>query len=231
MLILGVDSSTKAGTASLLTEDKLVGEKLLNLDQTHSQRLMPQIIDLMTSCGYQPEDLTGVGVAKGPGSFTGTRIGLATAKTLAQSLDLPTVGISTLKVLAYSLKYVSGYICPVIDARGGRVFTGLYRFEENLIAEKKETMLGKEELLSHLVDIQSAVYFVGNITAEYRSEIESRLVKPQFVTDLFNLPRAGAVAELAADRLAAGEADDLFALTPNYLKRSQAEIQWEQKQD
>ncbi len=231
MLILGIDSSTKAGTASLLTEDKLVGEKLLNLDQTHSQRLMPQIIDLMTSCGYQPEELTGIGVAKGPGSFTGTRIGLATAKTLAQSLELPIVGISTLKVLAYSLKHVSSYICPLIDARGGRLFTGLYRVEDRLKLEAEETMVNKEDLLEYLADIQSEVYLVGNIVNKYRAEFESQLVKPQFVTELFNLPRGGAVAELAANRLTAGEADDLFALTPNYLKRSQAEIQWEQKQN
>lgn len=226
MLILAIDSSTQAGTVSLIKEDRLIGESLLNLEQTHSQRLMPQVVDLIKSCNYQPQDLDGIGVTRGPGSFTGTRIGLATAKTLAQSLDLPVVGVSTLRVLAYSLRYVKGHICPVIDARGGRLFACLYRCADGLTVKFEEKMLEVEKLLDKLSGIEGSIYFVGEITNDYKQQIKQQLSEAQFMTDLFNLPRGGAVAEIARDRLQAGKADDLLALTPNYLKRSQAEIQW-----
>ncbi|GAB6138791.1 tRNA (adenosine(37)-N6)-threonylcarbamoyltransferase complex dimerization subunit type 1 TsaB [Halanaerobaculum tunisiense] len=229
MLVLAVDSSTDVGSVSLLNEEKLIGEHLLNLEQTHSQRLMPQIIELVTSSGYQLEELEGIGVAIGPGSFTGTRIGLATAKTLAQSLQLPIVGVSTLEAIAYSCKYVTDYICPVIDARGGRVFTTLYQGGDQLEAKRKETLLSVEDVVDQLATIEEPIYFVGQIAQKYQEQIEAGITVAQFVTNSFNLPRGGAVGELAFRALKAGNESDLFALTPNYLKRSQAEVQWEQQ--
>lgn len=229
MLVLGIDSSTEVGTASLFGESKLIGEKLLNLEQTHSQRLMPQIVNLIESCGFKPADITGIGITKGPGSFTGTRIGMATGKALAHSLEVPIVGISTLEVLAYNLRFGRHYVCPMIDARGGRVFSCLYRADDGLNREIKEALMEPKELVTQLETIEETIYFAGEVVASYQTAIEAKITSPKFVTSLFNIPRAGAVVELAAKRLKEGVEDDLFSLTPCYLKRSQAEIQWEQR--
>ncbi|GAB6099932.1 tRNA (adenosine(37)-N6)-threonylcarbamoyltransferase complex dimerization subunit type 1 TsaB [Halanaerocella petrolearia] len=228
MLVLSIDSSTDVGSVSLMNKEKLVGEHLLNLTETHSQRLMPQVIELIESSGYQVEDLEGIGVTVGPGSFTGTRIGMATAKSLAQSLDIPIVGVSTLEAIAYSLKYVSGYICSMINAHGGRVFACLYQAGSKLEVKREETMLEVDDLTTSLSKLEEPIYFAGQIVKQYQDEIASEIEEAEFVTDNFNLPRAGAIGELALEKLAQGVEDDLFTLTPNYLKRSQAEIQWDQ---
>ena len=229
MLILGIDSSTKVGSASLFLDGRLVGEILLNLEQTHSQGLMPAIVDLLKNCQYDVDDLSGIGVSLGPGSFTGTRIGLTTAKTLSQSLGIPIVGISTLEVMAYGLKYANGYICPMIDARRERVFTSLYKAEiGQLEVESKEVLIALDDLLADLSGIDDKIYFVGEVAALYQKKIREEIKRPQFVMASFNLPRAAFYGELASERLADG-GDELFTLTPNYLKRSQAEIQWEKK--
>jgi tRNA threonylcarbamoyladenosine biosynthesis protein TsaB len=230
MLILTIDSSTKVGSVSLINDDKLVGERLLNLKLNHAPRLMPEIISIVDKCGFSREDLTGIGVTVGPGSFTGTRIGVATAKTLAQSLDIPIVGVSTLKGLASSLKYVTGYICPMIDARRNRVFTALYQgtgsIEEQFVSQTEESLIDIDDLLEELAEIKEPIYFVGQIVAEHRSKIEAAIEDARFVERSYQVPRAGNLADLALAKLVEGKEDELFELTPNYLRRSQAEIQW-----
>ncbi|AGB40306.1 universal bacterial protein YeaZ [Halobacteroides halobius DSM 5150] len=229
MLVLGIDSSTNVGSVSLIAEDRLIGEHLLNLEETHSQRLMPQIINLIESCNYQVQDLDGIGVALGPGSFTGTRIGVATAKSLAQSLEVSIVGVSTLEAIAFSLRYISGYICPMIDARGGRIFTSLYQSDKQLKMVRKETILQIDDLITELTEVKGPIYFVGQVAKQYQEKINDQIEQAEFVRTIFNLPRAGAISEIAFNRLQQGAEDELFALTPNYLKRSQAEIQWDKK--
>mgnify|MGYP006272716487 CR=1 FL=1 len=230
MLVLTVDASTTVGSVSLINQEKLIGEQMLNLELNHSPRLMPAVVSILEDCDYSKDDLDGIGVTVGPGSFTGTRIGVAAAKTLAQSLEISIVGVSTLEVLAHSLKYLSAYICPMIDARRGRVFSSLYRgSKDGLKLQNEEALLEVDELLERLAEIEEEIYFVGQIAAEYRDKIAAIVSKPRFVERSFNLPRAGAVGDLALNKLEAGREDELYALKPNYLKRSQAEIQWEAK--
>ncbi|OCL27763.1 tRNA N6-adenosine(37)-N6-threonylcarbamoyltransferase complex dimerization subunit TsaB [Orenia metallireducens] len=229
MLTLAIDSSTNTGSIALISEDGLIGEELLNLTDTHSQRLMPQLVNLLEGSGYEPKDLEGVGVGLGPGSFTGIRIGLTTAKTLAQSLKIPIIGISTLEAMAYNLKYTSAYLCPMIDGRRDRVFTVLYKGKGYLEAESQESLIAIDDLLKELVDIEEDIYFIGEVANKYRDKIMEEVKEPRFVSSSFNLPKASIIGELSLKRLLAGKEDNLFTLTPNYLKRSQAEIQWEKK--
>ena len=233
MLIVTIDSSTPVGSISLINEERLVGENLLNLELNHSPRLMPNLVELLEKCDYTKDDLTGVGVTLGPGSFTGTRIGVAAAKTLAQSLELPIVGISTLEVLAHNLKYISAYICPMIDARNNRVFSALYQGagieESGFCAQTNESILALDDLLAKLTELEEEIYFVGSVVKDYQAKIETKVSKPRFVEASFNLPRAGCLGDIAKAKLSSGEEDDLYTLKPNYLKRSQAEIEWEAK--
>mgnify|MGYP006283211027 CR=1 FL=1 len=232
MLILTIDSSTKVGSVSLINDEKLIAENLLNLQLNHSPRLMPAVVDVLEKSDYTKHDLDGIGVTVGPGSFTGTRIGVAAAKSLAQSLELPIVGISTLEVLAAGLKYVNGYICPMIDARRQRVFSSLYQGagqQGEFAAQTTESLLELDDLLAELAEIEAEIYFVGQIVSEYKGQIEAKINQPKFIEHSFSLPRAGALGDLALAKLQAGQEDDLYALQPNYLKRSQAEIQWAAK--
>ncbi|WP_027339453.1 tRNA (adenosine(37)-N6)-threonylcarbamoyltransferase complex dimerization subunit type 1 TsaB [Halonatronum saccharophilum] len=230
MLILSIDSSTSSGSVSLVSKEGIVGEMLLNLKRTHSQRLMPQLITLIESCGYKVKDLDGIGATLGPGSFTGIRIGLTTAKTLAQSLEIPIVGVSNLEAIAYSLRYSSAYLCPMIDARRERVFTALYKGGENLELQREEAIMELDDLLEVLKEIKSKIYFIGEGANLYQEKISSKINEANFVSSTFNNPRPAIVGELARAKLLAGEDDDYLSLTPNYLKASQAEIQWRKKQ-
>ncbi len=229
MLILAIDSSTSTGSVALVSEQGLIGESILNLKNTHSQRLMPQLIQLMDDCGYQPSQLEGIAVALGPGSFTGTRIGLITAKTMAQALDIPIIGISTLKAMAFNLKYRSDYICTMIDGRRNRVFSALYTYDNQLVTVSKESLIDIDLLLDELSKLDQKIYFLGEVASGYEEKISSKISDATIVTGAFVLPKASSIAILALEKLKEEGPDDLFALTPNYLKRSQAEIQWEKK--
>src|SRR5574342_1124584 len=126
MTILAIDTSNYALGVALLEENQVLGEYMTNLKKNHSVRIMPAIQTLMQDCDRVPADLTKVVVAKGPGSYTGVRIGVTIAKTLAWTLKKDLVGISSLEVLAQSGKYFDGFTVPLFDARRTQVFTGLY---------------------------------------------------------------------------------------------------------
>src|SRR5574342_1124056 len=129
MTILSIDTSNYALGVALLEEDQVLGEYITNLKKNHSVRIMPAIETLMRDCGKVPADLTKIVVAKGPGSYTGVRIGVTIAKTLAWTLNIPLVGVSSLEILASGVsRYFDGYVSPLFDARRGQVYTGLYQF-------------------------------------------------------------------------------------------------------
>src|SRR5574342_1045736 len=131
MTVLAIDTSNYALGVALLEENQVLGEYITNLKKNHSVRIMPAIEALMSDCERMPSDLTKIVVAKGPGSYTGVRIGVTIAKTLAWTLNIPLVGISSLEVLASGVsRYFDGYVSPLFDARRGQVYTGLYQFKD-----------------------------------------------------------------------------------------------------
>lgn len=232
MLILALDSSTSVGAVSLYQEERLIAEYNLNLNLTHSQRLMPQIINLMEDARFEVSDLDGIVVGVGPGSFTGIRIGLATAKSLAQSLDIPIIGISTLEVLANNLTYTEKCICPIIDARRERVYAAGYQGEDELGLKRSvfsEQVIKVRNLIERLKnDFAEDIVFIGAGIKKYGDIIKEKLgEKAEFVFATHNLLRGGVLGRIGLTRLKRGESDDLVEITPNYLKRSQAEIDWE----
>lgn len=249
MLVLGIDTSTKVGGLGLFdTEKGLVGECNLVLDQTHSQRLMPMLGMLLEVSGYTLQDLDGISITLGPGSFTGTRIGVTTAKTLAQVGEKPIVGVSTLEVTAANLAYASGSICPIFDARNRRVYTALFKGNSSLVSGSSSPWMLRlteddsctiDELLEWLAsenfgdefsDQSGSIFFVGDAVSKYKELIRERLGEKAILPDLNDqIPKGGMVAEMGAMAFACGEKADLFALAPNYLKPSQAEINWQKK--
>lgn len=245
MLVLGIDTSTKVGGLGLFDSEKgLVGECNLALDQTHSQRLMPVLKMLVEMSGFTVQDLDGISITLGPGSFTGTRIGVTTAKTLAQVGEKPIVGVSTLEVTAANLAYVSGMICPIFDARNRRVYTALFEGNSSLDSGVSSRWMSRltdddsctiDELMERLVgenlsDQSDSIFFVGDAVSKYQELIREKLGERVILPCLNDqIPKGGMVAELGAMAFTRGQRADLFALAPNYLKPSQAEINWQKK--
>ena len=128
MKILGIDSSGIVASAALIDEERLIAEYTVNNKKTHSETLLPMIASLLEASGTDINDVDAIAIAAGPGSFTGLRIGAATAKGLAMAIDKPVIPVPTCEGLAYNLYGNSGLVCPVMDARRNQVYTGIYSF-------------------------------------------------------------------------------------------------------
>ncbi|MBM7624047.1 tRNA (adenosine(37)-N6)-threonylcarbamoyltransferase complex dimerization subunit type 1 TsaB [Sporohalobacter salinus] len=231
MLILALDSSTSVGAVCLYRDREVIAEYNLNLDETHSQRLMPQIVRIFEDARLEINDLEGITVGIGPGSFTGIRIGLATAKSLAHSLRIPLVGVSTLEVLASNILHTEKYICSMLDARRKRVYTCIYQGEneeglkEKLISEK---MMKVEDLLTLLEErYDQDIIFVGKGAKEYQEVIKDRLESQAEISFENNLIEGKNLARIGSIKLKTDKEDRLMELKPKYLKRSQAERDWQ----
>ena len=140
MNILAMDTSTQVMGVSILKNNEIRTEIVTNIPKNHSVRLMPAIEQAMNLVGLEPKELDKIVTTIGPGSYTGIRIGLTTAKTMGWALNIPVVGVSSLEVMAYQGRFFEGYICPFIDARRGMVFAGVYQWKQNelyLVYEEK----------------------------------------------------------------------------------------------
>lgn len=233
MFVLGIDTATRVAGAAIAGEDRLISERLIHNLQTHSQNIIPMISQVMDDAGLKPEDLHGIAVTGGPGSFTGLRIGMSVAKTMGLTLNLPVISVSTLKALAWNLYRAEGLICPILDAKKNEVYTCVYRSGDNGLEEVfRPAALSPEQLIVHLEEYGAEkIHFLGDGVPVYGDTIRLALGQRALFAPLINaFPRAGAVAELGLTKLLAGSLADPTFLQPVYLRRSEAEITWEQKQ-
>ena len=177
MTILAIDTSNYALGVALLEDNQVLGEYITNLKKNHSVRIMPAIQTLMKDCEKVPADLTKIVVAKGPGSYTGVRIGVTIAKTLAWTLNIPLVGISSLEILASGVgRYFDGYVSPLFDARRGQVYTGLYQYHSGELTSVKEDRLAMlSDWADSLKETGKSILFIGNDLPLHQAAIESAL--------------------------------------------------------
>ena len=213
MNILAMDTSNKALSLALLHDKELLGQVTLNIKKNHSITLMPAIDFLMKSLDMKPTDLDRIVVAQGPGSYTGLRIAVATAKTLAHTLKIELVGVSSL--LALVPEQVEGLVIPVMDARRNNVYAGFYQSGQSV---RPEAHLPLAEVLEMASAANQSVTFVGETTA-FTEQIEADL--PQAAIQS-TLPDAVAVGRLGLDL----PAQSIHDFVPNYLKRVEAEENW-----
>ena len=224
MLILAFETSAKAGSVALMDESRLLGESYQNTGLTHSQTLLQMAQQLLAGCGKKPQDVTAVAVAHGPGSFTGVRIGVAAAKGFSWGSQIPCYGVSTLEAMAKHLGIWQGYVCPVMDARRGQVYNGIFHMECGkctTIREDRAISLG--ELGAELQNFNEPIFLVGdgsNLCYNTLAESVPNLVLPQ---EHRMHQRATGVALVAREAIAAGLAPSGAELNPNYLRLSQAE--------
>ena len=212
MKVLAFDTSSKALSLAILEDKQILAETTINIKKNHSITLMPAIDFLMASLDWTPKDLDRIVVAEGPGSYTGLRIAVATAKTLAHTLNIELVGMSSL--LALVPYQQEGLFVPLMDARRNNVYAGFY---ENAKPVMPEAHLSFERVIE-LIKGASQVTFVGEV-GPFVEQIQEHLPRTNFKE---TLPNAANLALLAWDK----EADSLHDFVPNYLKRVEAEENW-----
>ncbi|MEG1458863.1 MAG: tRNA (adenosine(37)-N6)-threonylcarbamoyltransferase complex dimerization subunit type 1 TsaB [Acetivibrio sp.] len=232
MKLLGIDSSGIVASTALFSDGVMLAEYTTNFKKTHSQTLLPMIEQIVKMTETELKTIDAIAVAGGPGSFTGLRIGSATAKGLALALNKPIISVPTLEGLAYNFFGCEAFICPIMDARRSQVYTGLYRFEGEkfeIISEQKAISI--EELMEDLEERKQKVIFLGDGVGVYRDFIEKNM-KTEFLFAPKHLlmQRAGAVCTRAEELYKQGKIETAVEHKPDYLRLSQAERERAEKQ-
>ncbi|TJX65351.1 tRNA (adenosine(37)-N6)-threonylcarbamoyltransferase complex dimerization subunit type 1 TsaB [Soehngenia saccharolytica] len=227
MRILGMDTSTLMTTVAITDDQRLLGEYSLSVDMSHSEMLVPMIKSALDGLKIDIEDIDLYTISIGPGSFTGLRIALATAKGFAIANNKPIIGVPTLEALAYNI-FSECHIVPMIDARRDRVFSGIYKWEENCLkVVKQDDALDIVEYCNYLNKNYDKLYVNGNGSIAYRDIIDEILGdKAIFAPFNLNYIRASSICEIAYERFKDGLIDDVDNLKPVYLRESQAERQF-----
>jgi tRNA threonylcarbamoyladenosine biosynthesis protein TsaB len=229
MFSLGIETSTKTGSVAVISDDAVIAQYSLNIEVTHSERLMSTVDRVLKDIGIALADMDGFAVAIGPGSFTGLRIGLAAVKGLAFATGKPVAAVPTLKALAWNLPQASHPVCPLLDARKNEVYAALYQYEgPRLIQLMPEATIPLAEIAGR---IPGTVLFTGEASRLYRQALEQAFGdRAFFAPRTACLPSAAAVAEIGLGMLQNGELTELDSLIPLYIRRPEAEVAWEKRQ-
>lgn len=231
MNILALDTSGVAGSVAYMKDGKLMGEYYICHKLTHSETIMPMLEHMKALIQIDLEEVDAVAVTNGPGSFTGLRIGVTTAKALGLALNIPVIGVPTLDAMAYNMTHTDYLICPIMDARRGQVYTSLYKWEQGELRRLvPHTACDMEAYLEELAQREEAVIFLGDGVAVHEEKIKSRLKEAAlFAPSFLSLQRASTVAEVATVLYERGEAVSAAELVPIYLRKSQAEREREER--
>lgn len=225
MKILALDSSGLVASVAVIEEDNLLAEYTVNYKKTHSQTLLPMLDEISRMIQLELDTVDAIAVASGPGSFTGLRIGSATAKGLGLALGKLVIPVPTLDGLAYNLYDAPALVCPIMDARRNQVYTGIYQYEKHqLTSVMQPCAMGIEELTDRLNETGRETAFLGDGVAVYREIIEERMTVPfSFAPAHCGKQRASAVAALGLVRFRQGLYTTADDFQPEYLRQSQAE--------
>lgn len=225
MKILALDSSGLVASVAIIEDSNLIAEYTINYKKTHSQTLLPMMDEIVRMTETDLNSLDALAVAKGPGSFTGLRIGAATVKGLGLTLKKPIIGVPTVEGLAMNLYGTGSIICPLMDARRKQVYTGLYKFSDGKLQVVKEQVpIGIEEIITALNLIGQEVVFLGDGVPVYKEIIEEKIEVPySFAPAHVNKQRAAAIAVRAIDYWENNQFVDADEFEPEYLRLSQAE--------
>ncbi len=226
MKIIALDSSGLAASVAILNEDILIAEYTVDFKRTHSETLLPMLDEIMSRTEQQMEDVDAIAVAAGPGSFTGLRIGSATAKGLGLALDIPVIAVPTTEGLAYNLWGAKGLVCPLMDARRHQTYTGIYSFaaDGDMRTLREACAVDVDEIIGDLNARGGEVTFLGDGVPVFLEDIKSKCNIPyRFAPQHLNRQRASSVGALAYLYLRGGRAESADMPRPDYLRLSQAE--------
>ena len=231
MRVLALDSSGLVASVAVVDSsekgEELVAEYTVNYKKTHSQTLLPMLDEVSKMIELDLDTVDAIAVAGGPGSFTGLRIGSATAKGLGLAMNKPLIHVPTLEGLAYNLCGSLDVVCPIMDARRGQVYTGIYRFEgDELMVLENQMAVSIEELGERLKKYNSKVVFLGDGVPVFRERLKDEIMKGceiAFAPANVNRQRAASVGALAIRYYKMGKTETAAEHQPDYLRVSQAE--------
>ncbi len=228
MKILAVDTATKSCSVAIVDKESLLAEMTVVNEQTHTKHLLEMISLVIKHSGLNLSDLNGFAVTRGPGSFTGLRIGIGSVKGFAAAQGKPIAGVSSLDALARQVSFSPHLICSLIDARRDEVYSSKYRYKDGNLKKK-----GKEQAVSPedaLYEINEPCIFVGSGAVLYRNVINDKLGEYAYFAQAYeNTIRASTVARLSMDRFEIDDTDDVEMFVPNYIRKSNAQLQLQGK--
>lgn len=225
MKILALDSSGIVASVAVVEDDTLLAEYTVNYKKTHSQTLLPMLDEIAKMIELDLNSIDAIAIAGGPGSFTGLRIGSATAKGLGLALKKPIVNVPTVDGIAYNLVGHRDMVCPLMDARRNQTYTGLYRFDgDKMEVVLEQCAVGIDEIVGKINTIGQAVVFLGDGVPVFRDYLKENCKVPYlFAPAHMNKQRAGAVAVLGMQYFKEGRIETAEEHKPEYLRLSQAE--------
>lgn len=225
MKIIAMDSSGLVATVAILEEENMLAEYTVNYKKTHSQTLLPMLDEIVKMIGLDLSEIDAIAVAAGPGSFTGLRIGSATAKGLGLALDKPIIPVPTVDGLAYNMWGNSKIVCPLMDARRNQVYTGLYEFKDGkMLVCSEQKAVAIEEIIEEVNTIGRPVVFLGDGVPVQKETIEKTVKVPyEFAPAHMARQSAGALGALALEYYKEGRIEEAREHKPDYLRLSQAE--------
>ncbi|NLK27416.1 MAG: tRNA (adenosine(37)-N6)-threonylcarbamoyltransferase complex dimerization subunit type 1 TsaB [Clostridiales bacterium] len=225
MKLIALDSSGLVASVAIVTEDAVLAEYTVNYKKTHSQTLLPMLDEIVKMAKLDLSEIDGIAIAEGPGSFTGLRIGSATAKGLGLALGKPIIPVPTLDGLAYNLFGTDRLICPMMDARRKQVYTGLYEYKEDglhVLIEQKAAAV--EDIIDEINQTGKSVIFLGDGVEVYEAIIKEKTeVDYLFAPAHLNRQRAAAIGELGIQYYKQNRVQTAAEHAPAYLRLSQAE--------
>ena len=231
MRILAIESSSLVASVAIVEDGVTLAEYTANFKMTHSQTLLPMIDSMVSLFGIDLSTIDAIAVSGGLGSFTGLRIGSATAKGLGLALDKPLIHVPTLDGTAYNLYGAKGLICPIMDARRNQVYTGIYRFEQEFEVVMEQDAMDMGELIEKLNGMGERVIFLGDGVPVHEKKIRELMTVPfDLAPAHMNRQRAASVAALGAVYFAEGKIETAAEHGPDYLRKSQAEREREERE-
>lgn len=223
MKVLAVDTSTQVCGVAVAGEQGVLAEERIELGLTHAKILMDTVRTVLARCGTHLTQLDGLVVTRGPGSFTGLRIGISTIKGLAAATGLPIVGVSTLAVLAHQAAGDGQWICPMIDARRREVYWSLYRNMDGTLRPAQDERADPAGSVAERAP--AGCFFIGNGAQLYHRKIIERAPHPvRFAESADNALKPSVAASLGIGRLMRGEQEVMNDFAPVYLRKSDAEM-------
>ena len=229
MNIMAIDSSGLVASVAIANENGVVAEYTVNNKKTHSQTLLPMLDEIRRITELQLDKVDAIAIASGPGSFTGLRIGSATAKGIALALELPIVEVSTLEALASNLYGTAGLICPIMDARRNQVYTAVYKYVRTqdgykLMVQEEPCAVLVDDIVERINNLGEEVIFLGDGVPVYKERLSELLkVDYDFAPIHLSRQRAGCVAACGINKFVEGKYVQAALHSPDYLRLSQAE--------
>ena len=230
MKVLGIDTSSLATSIAVIEDDKLICEYIVNTKKTHSQKLMPMIENMLKMSDLNVNDIDLIAICEGPGSFTGLRISMATAKAISHVNNIPMVGVNSVELLAGNMNLCDKKICSILDAQRTQVYMGQYKFENNKLVELKGVdVVEIYDLLEELSNSNEDWILVGEAVYKYEDKIKE-IENIHIPEPSHNVNKASSLCVIGMEKYKNNiNVHDCYSINPLYIRKSQAEVQYDEK--